>query len=84
MDGAIIVDGAIIIVGETSSPGGDFSEKSRLRLAAFLRHAVLAVATRKSRQGFPQRLAVAFAWRCAASSGVERSRATLPWDARPQ
>ena len=38
--GAIIVDGAIVIgvivVGETSLPScGDYSERSRLRLAAF-------------------------------------------------
>jgi hypothetical protein len=37
MDGveAIIVDGAIIAIGETSPPSGNHSRRSRLSLAAF-------------------------------------------------
>jgi hypothetical protein len=43
MDGAIIMAGAIITVGETSLPGSDYFERSRLRLAAFyLSRAALA------------------------------------------
>ena len=84
----VTMDGAIIIVGETSPPGGDYSEESRLRLAAFLFEpsCLGCVATRKSRQGFPRRLAVAL----RLHGGVLRRAVsnvavpTLSWDARPQ
>jgi len=49
--GAIIVAGAIIIIGSS----GDYSERSRLSLAALLFEPICVgcVATRKSRQGLP-------------------------------
>jgi hypothetical protein len=87
--GAIIVDGAIIGIGETSLPScGDYSGKSRQTEAAFSfePRAFAAWPHAKAAKGFPRRLSrcVAFARRCAASSGArERSRAYLPEDARP-